>query len=119
MTTNMPRPWLCSEPRCLPLHNLRDGDYRDIRVPEPGQSWFCAGIMPHSIGFVYDDVAHQNDLRTCAYTPLKGVITWQENEGDWEGLAGFYMRALQKARDVRSAATPSTSAAPGSGEVTE
>lgn len=99
--TEMPRPWLCPEPRCTPLHNLRDGDYRDIRVPEPGQTWFCAGRMPQGIEFEYDGVEHANDLRSCAYTPLKGLIAWQENESDWENLAGFYQRALQKQRESK------------------
>ena len=98
--TEMSRPWLCPEPlHCTPLHNLRDGDYKDIRVPEPGQSFFCAGVMPGDTEFSYDGVQHANDLRSCAYTPLKGLISWQENEADWENLAGFYLRALQKLRE--------------------
>ena len=95
---SMPRPWLCPEPRCTPLHNLRDGDYKDIRVAEPGQTWFCAGQMSQPIHFNYDGVDHPNDLRSCAYTPLKGLIAWQENETDWENLRDFYGMALRKLR---------------------
>src|SRR3990167_2364349 len=98
--SEMPRPWLCPEPRCTPLHNLLDGDYKDIRIAEPGQSFFCAGLMPDDIDFKYDGVEHTNDLRSCAYTPLKGLIAWQENEADWENLGVFYMRALQKYRET-------------------
>lgn len=87
------RPWLCPEPRCTPLLNLRDGDYKDITVPEPGQSFFCWGLMAEPVTFSYDGVEHTNDANGCTYTPLKGLIRFQENAADWNGLASYYRMA--------------------------
>lgn len=87
------RPWLCPEPRCTPLLNLRDGDYRDISVPEPGQSFFCWGLMAEPVAFSYDGAEHVNDANGCTYTPLKGLIRMQENAADWSGLASYYAMA--------------------------
>ena len=90
-----PRPWLCPMVgHCEPLTNLRDGDYKDITVPEPGQSWTCFGIMAKPLTFIYDGVEHTNDLNHCDYTPLKGVLRFQENEADWSVLAGGFRMAL-------------------------
>ena len=88
-----PRPWLCPEPICNPIHNLRDGDYKDIRIPEPGQSFLCAGIMQKPVEFTYDRVIHNNNLNSCSYTPLKGLIRWQETAEDWQLLEAFYKEA--------------------------
>ena len=99
--TRPQRPWLCPEPRCTPLLNLRDGDYKDITVPEAGQSFTCWGRMAEPVTFVYDGVDHTNDLNCCHYTPLKGLIRWQENEADWECLCTYYGLALSLARESR------------------
>lgn len=101
MATTTDRPWLCPEPRCMPLLNLRDGDYRDITVPEPGFGFVCWGRMPEPVVFVYDGVEHPNDLNSCHYTPLKGLIRWQENEADWNVLASYYRMAGDLAREAR------------------
>jgi len=91
------RPWLCPERRCTPLLNLRDGEYADITVPEPGHSWTCWGRMAEPVTFVYDGVEHTNDHNCCHYTPLKGVIRWEENPDDWSSLATYYHLAHKKA----------------------
>jgi hypothetical protein len=52
--------------------------------------------MAEPVEFVYDGKKHANDLNHCDYTPLKGVIRWQENEGDWRALAKMVERALEK-----------------------
>lgn len=92
------RPWLCPESRCTPLLNLRDGDYKDITVAEPGHSFTCWGRMAEAVTFIYDGVDHTNDCNACHYTPLKGLIRWQENPGDWGGvLATYYALAQKKA----------------------
>lgn len=95
------RPWLCPEPRCTPLLNLRDGDYRDITVPEPGQSFFCWGVMDEPVAFTYDGVTHTNDLNACTYTPLKGLIRMQENAADWNVLASYYHVAGELLKEHR------------------
>lgn len=92
------RPWCCLEPKCKPLLNLRDGDYKDISISEPGHSWTCWGEMEQPLEFTYDGVRHINDLNCCHYTPLKGVIRWQENVADWEVLATYYSWAAKKTR---------------------
>lgn len=91
------RPWLCPERRCEPMLNLRDGDYPDITVPVPGESWICWGRMERPVTFIYDGVEHPNDHNCCHYTPLKGLIRWQENPADWNVLASYYALAYKKA----------------------
>ena len=78
--------------------NLRDGDYKDITVQEAGQSFTCWGKMEQPVTFIYDGVDHTNDLNCCHYTPLKGLIRWQENADDWDVLCTYYGMAAKKAR---------------------
>jgi hypothetical protein len=80
------RPWCCPEPRCAPLHLLAE-------AVAPGESFVCFGKAPE-VEFTYDGVAHTNDLRSCHYTPLKGLIAYQENRDDWEAMRAGYWRAL-------------------------
>lgn len=87
------RPWCCPEPRCTPLHSLQ-GAETPLDQPTPGESFFCFGKAPEVV-FIYDGVEHVNDTRSCAYTPLKGVISWQENADDWRALQNAYQRALR------------------------
>lgn len=82
------RPWCCPEPRCMPLHTLVDDDGM-----QPGNSFVCFGKAPE-VEFSYDGIEHRNDLRHCDYTPLKGLIAYQENESDWQALKTAYWRAL-------------------------
>ena len=93
------RPWLCPEPRCLPLINMRDGAYKDISVPEPGQSFFCWGLMDRPVEFVYDGVEHSNDRSFCTYTPLKGISRLQTIENDWNVIASGSHMAIGLAND--------------------
>lgn len=92
--TAVTRPWCCPEPRCVPLWQLRDGDARPLDEPQPGQSWSCWGRLGQTVTFVYDGVEHPNDLKSCHYSALKGVVSYQENRDDWEVLAVAYRRAL-------------------------
>ncbi len=87
----IPRPWCCVEPRCKPIHQLAEVD---LSQPTPGESFFCFGVAPQEITFEYDGAEHRNDLRTCSYTPLKGVVAYQENRNDWHALRNAYVRAL-------------------------
>lgn len=86
------RPWCCPEPRCQPIHQIANTD--DLSEPVPGDSFLCFGKMPETIEFIYDGDRHRNDLRSCSYTPLKGVVANQENEDDWRLLERAYGRAL-------------------------
>jgi hypothetical protein len=95
------RPWLCPEPKgCLPLLNMRDGDYKDITVSEPGQSFFCWGLMDREVAFSYDGVDHVNDRNFCTYTPLKGLIRLQTIENDWSVIASGAHIAIDLANDA-------------------
>ncbi len=100
------RPWLCPEPRCEPLINMRDGAYRDITVPEPGQSFFCWGLMAEPVAFSYDGVDHANDRNFCIYTPLKGLIRLQTTANDWSVLASGSAIAIDFAQERLDPATP-------------
>lgn len=107
------RPWCCPEPKCTPIFQLKDSDYPDITVPTSGESWFCFGYMDRAVRFSYDGVEHKNDLNSCTYTVLKGVIRFQENEDDWEGLAIAYRRAFEKLQDIKAAITTAVRDAEG------
>lgn len=92
MSTLPPRPWCCPEPRCAPVHQLT-GSNRPLDEPAPGETFLCFGRAPE-VKFSYDGVEHINDLRTCTYTALKGVVSYQENADDWRALVNAYSRAL-------------------------
>ena len=85
------RPWCCPEPRCSPVYNIQVGN-----LPSPGESYVCFGRMEKPVEFTYDGSPHRNDLNHCDYTPLKGVIRWQENRDDWLAARRFYDIALRK-----------------------
>lgn len=93
----MERPYCCPEPRCTPVHQLDgyEGDEHDLSKPQPGESFFCFGRMAEPVEFTYDGAQHRNDLRSCGYTPLKGIISWQENLDDWRALSNAYGRAAR------------------------
>ena len=88
------RPWCCLDPDCIPLHQLKDWEYPDLSVREPGQSWLCLGKMPKPVAFTYEGVEHENNLNECSHTPLKGIIRNQGNRQDWAALAATYQIAL-------------------------
>lgn len=90
------RPWCCPEPRCQPVYNYNVG-----ADPTPGDSFICFGIMSEPVAFTYDGSEHRNDLNHCDYTPLKGVIRWQENVDDWRLAIRFFRNALRKLKAVR------------------
>ncbi len=48
------------------------------------------------ITFTYDGHDHTNDLRSCHWTPLKGLIAWQENLDDWALLSAAYATARKQ-----------------------
>lgn len=88
------RPYCCPEPRCTPVHNHGDGE--SLAQVRPGQSFTCCGKMPEGIKFTYDGEVHPNDLNRCVYTPLKGIIRFQENATDWRSERTVLAVALRK-----------------------
>lgn len=98
MTATQQRPWCCPEPRCRPVHLLTEAELA------PGESFICFGDAP-PVTFVYDGVEHANDARSCHYTPLKGLIAYQESLDDWAAIRGAYWRA-EHALTARRAVTP-------------
>lgn len=96
----MNKPWICPEPCCCPVYQAKDSDYSDITISESGHSFLCLGRMRSFIEFSYNRVLHQNYLSTCMYTPLKGLIRFQENKADWQLLKTSYERALEKLKEI-------------------
>ena len=102
-----PRPRMCPEPVCRPLVQYpgytREQRESGVREWERGESWFCWGVMPEVVTFTYGGVEHPNDLRSCVFTPIKGLISFQENRDDWWGLRLQYDRALEQLDAYRRA----------------
>ena len=99
----MERPWCCPVPWCRVVHQLKDHEARPLDEAQPGESWVCFGRMTEKVPFAYDGVEHEgNDLRTCQYSALKGLVGWQENEGDWAALGDAYATALRLLRKEAS-----------------
>lgn len=95
----LPRPRLCPEPRrCTPLFQVGE-----IRSKDAGESWSCFGEMKGTVTFSYDGNVHENDCRSCHYTPLKGLIAFQETEDDWAALSRAYKSAFRKLLEMRAA----------------
>lgn len=91
----MNRPFCCPEHCCTPVYQWKNSGL-DITQFTAGQSFLCLGRMAKPVVFTYDEVIHANDLSTCMYSPLKGMIRFQENYNDWKGLVTAYTRALEK-----------------------
>lgn len=101
-----PRPQMCPEPRCQPLYQwpppTKKQIDKGIRTDPTEESWHCFGYMKEEIVFIYNDDKHANDLHSCCYTPLKGLIVWQENRDDWYGMKRCYTRALKRLDEIRN-----------------
>lgn len=97
------RPWCCPEPRCTPLHALQGGD-KPLSEPDPGETFLCFGKAPQVV-FIYDGVEHVNDVRSCTYTALKGIVSYQENADDWRAIQNAYGRGL-RALERHNAVSP-------------
>mgnify|MGYP001562248584 CR=1 FL=1 len=108
--TGLPRPWCCPEPRCEVLWQVKDPSAGPLAEPQPGQAWSCWGRLSEEVHFTYDGVPHANALKSCHYTPLKGVVAYHENRADWEVLATGYQRAINALDAPERAAPPPPSA---------
>src|SRR5688500_10595448 len=71
-------PYCCPERTCDPIYVC---GYEGTE--NAGASWECFGRMADVTVFEYAGERHRNDLNRCVYTPLKGVIRFQENAQDW------------------------------------
>lgn len=91
MSEKPPRPWCCPDRRCQPLVQIGEP-----QEEQPGESFLCLGKMGAEVTFVYDGRSHTNDLSTCCYTPLKGILRFQENADDWFLQAFAYQQGLWK-----------------------
>jgi hypothetical protein len=98
------RPWCCPEPRCTPLHAIQGGE-KPLGDADPGEAFVCFGAAPE-VRYEYDGVVHVNDTRSCHFTPLKGLIAYQENADDWHAMQHGYRRALDKLGALRSPQDP-------------
>ena len=92
--TDLPRPWCCPDPTCRPLFQLENGDLSD---EQPGESFSCFGDMGRVETFSFAGVEHANDLRSCHYLPLRGLLSFFENEDDWMLLSRAYATARKRA----------------------
>lgn len=81
------RPWCCPDHSCEPVHQA-------LNEPQPELSFICLGRLPERSVVTVAHRRHPNDLRSCHYSPTKGVIAWQENEQDWRLLAAAYTDGL-------------------------
>lgn len=95
------RPWCCPEPRCEPIYQAMDQSALPLENAQPGQSFSCWGVMSEAIAFEYDGVRHENDLRSCHATALKGLVAYQENVEDWIIMADGYHLAESRIRALR------------------
>jgi hypothetical protein len=97
-----PRPHFCPFPvTCQPvIRPLTDSDNRTL--DNPSFAVTCFGDTEPLI-WVFNDVEHREDLRSCHYSPLKGVVTWHENLEDWDVLAATYRMAAEAVRRRRGA----------------
>lgn len=99
MTREDWRPKFCPDPKgCAPLiHPLTDGD--NPMLDNPGFAVHCFGGLAEPIVWTFNNVEHVEDLSTCQYSPLKGVIRWLENVSDWAALSRAYRAAIPAAND--------------------
>lgn len=83
--------------------DVRSGDLND------GYSGECMGRMAAPIEFIYNGIPHRNDLNRCVFTPLKGIIRFQENISDLQASAEMLRRVLRQlaASDEKGVDLPS------------
>lgn len=99
------RPKLCPCQRtCSPIFNSMVADSR-IKDEEAdmnqGYSGECVGKMSEAIEFIYGGSPHRNDLNRCVFTPLKGIIRFQECAGDIESSLLILNRTLDKIQPLQ------------------
>lgn len=89
------RPIMCPcQKTCTPIFNGLAGDDRITSGDmNEGYSGDCIGkSLP--IEYVVGGNVHSNDMNHCIFTPLKGVIRYQINEGDVESMVHMCKQVL-------------------------
>ena len=91
---NNARPVLCPCPSsCQPIYSASDLQQRDMAEGHSGDCW---GKMAEEILFQVGGIEHRNDLNHCIFTTLKGILRYQENEGDLESCINAANHVLQE-----------------------
>lgn len=112
MTDRKNRPPLCPcKDTCAPIWNgmafderVKTGDLNE------GYSGDCIGQSDPLI-YIVGGESHLNDMNHCIFTPLKGIIRFQINKEDVEGI-------LQMSRAVLAEIEPQNCAVCGAGRRT-
>lgn len=93
------RPPFCPDPKgCAPLiHPQTDSD--NMALDNPAYAVHCFGGLSEPLVWTMRGVEHVEDLSTCSYSPLKGVIRWLENVSDWAALLRAYRAAIPAANE--------------------
>lgn len=99
------RPKLCPCKRtCSPIWNSMAVDSR-IKDEEAdmnqGYSGECIGRMEPPVEFIYGGNLHRNEINHCHFTPLKGIIRYQECADDLWGSLILISRALDVLRPIQ------------------
>lgn len=94
------RPAICPDRAgCAPLiHPMTDSDNLPA-MDNPTFAIFCFGRLTEERRWTFNGVEHVEDLSTCQYSPLKGVIRWLENVSDWAALQRAYRAAIPAANE--------------------
>lgn len=97
------RPLLCPCPvSCTPIRNefIREDDSQVQDLTE-GISGECYGRASQTREFIVGGIHHKNTLNHCIFTPLKGVLQFQECEGDLESYIMLANRVLQEINPIQ------------------
>jgi len=98
------RPKLCPCPRtCTPIYNSMVCDARikdESADMAQGYSGECIGKMSEAVEFIYGGSPHKNDMNRCVFTPLKGIIRFQENADDFWSSIILLSRALDVLKPI-------------------
>lgn len=99
------RPRLCPCARtCTPIWNSMVCDDR-IKDEEAdmnqGYSGECVGRMNEAVEFIYGGAPHKNEFNRCVFTPLKGIIRFQECADDFWSSIILLSRALDKTHPLQ------------------
>lgn len=66
-----------------------------------GYSGDCVGKMSEAVEFIYGGASHRNDVNVCVFTPLKGIIRFQETAEDlWSSII-LRRAALDKLNPIK------------------
>jgi hypothetical protein len=104
------RPALCPCPNsCMPIYNglafderVKTGDLNE------GYSGDCIGKGDESV-YIVGGETHTNDMNHCVFTPLKGIVRFQINEGDVDAMLQMCQAVLHALKPERKCEACGTS----------